>query len=387
MAVDLVVRCLRGTEWIVASEVDGALRPERIDLAPRQVSVTVPDLTPGVLDLRTVDDAFLVVGTTPDPGHTKDVPPRLAAEIGAADWGSALDRLRAVRAVPCRPVFDVVANFVGRRNFNRYTLEDRIGAELTRVLGGTYVSHNPVQRSGGTPRGTDLTVRIMFGEGIATITLRVAGRPLHRRAYKRHTGPGTLHPPLAAALARLAGPSAGETVLDPFCGDGTCAIEAYAQCPDAAILAADVSAERVANARANARAFGAEVEVTEQDAGRLPFPDGEIDVIVTNPPWNLAVDAGGTLTRSLLPFWRRLSRLLSDTGRVCVVVDRAQDAPAVLRDLDYPLTVSVPIRLAGRLCDIVLAAPPGREPASLSPELRAWLDRARAAGVVHEQGF
>ncbi|MFD2397047.1 hypothetical protein ACFSVJ_09875 [Prauserella oleivorans] len=33
MAVDLVVRCLRGTEWIVASEVDGALRPERIDLA------------------------------------------------------------------------------------------------------------------------------------------------------------------------------------------------------------------------------------------------------------------------------------------------------------------------------------------------------------------
>jgi 23S rRNA G2445 N2-methylase RlmL len=39
----------------------------------------------------------------------------------------------------------------------------------------------------------------------ATIGLRIADRPLHRRAYKRATVAGTLHTPLAAAMVRLAG--------------------------------------------------------------------------------------------------------------------------------------------------------------------------------------
>lgn len=62
--------------------------------------------------------------------------------------------------------------------------------------------------------------------------LRVGDLPLHRRAYKQHTVAGTLHPPLAAAMAALADIRPGHTVLAPCRGSGTLPIEAALARPD-----------------------------------------------------------------------------------------------------------------------------------------------------------
>ncbi|OLT14333.1 hypothetical protein BJF78_02490 [Pseudonocardia sp. CNS-139] len=221
-------------------------------------------------------------------------------------------------------------------------------------------------------------MRVFLRAGSATAALRVGAVPLHRRAYKQRTGPGTLHPPVAAALARLAGPVA--SVLDPFCGDGTIAVEAALAHPDARVLASDADPERVRHAAANAAAAGVAVDLAVADAAAAPAT--AVDAVVTNPPWNLAVDATGALNGSLAPFWRRLPDLLTAGGRLVALTEAALDVPAVLRDLGCTVPLADPVRIAGRVAHVVLAAPPGRPAPDLLPGAARWRTRARRAGAT-----
>ena len=97
-------------------------------------------------------------------------------------------------------------------------------------------------------------MRVAVRDGAVAAALRIAARPLHRRDWKLDTGPGTLHPPMAAALARLASPEPGRTVLDPFCGDGTIAIETALAFPEVRVVAHDLDPDRLDERRAQRRA-------------------------------------------------------------------------------------------------------------------------------------
>jgi tRNA (guanine6-N2)-methyltransferase len=62
----------------------------------------------------------------------------------------------------------------------------------------------------------------------AFVGLRIGLSPLRRRIYRQVTRPRSVHPTLAAAMVRIAGPSNGVRFLDPYCGVGTIPIEAAA---------------------------------------------------------------------------------------------------------------------------------------------------------------
>lgn len=384
MTVRIVARCVRGLEWALADEIAVRL-PEASDLAlsAREVAFRLPRIDAGILDLRTADDAFLLVGAVGGIGRTKDVPPVVAREIAGLDWAMAVEQLGGLRSLPPRLLFDVVASLDGRRNFNRYDLENATGAALAPFLRGWHLARSGTARPDGSP---DLTVRLFVHGPDATVALRIADRPLHRRPYKLDTGPGTLHPPVAAALARLAGITVVDIVADPFCGDGTIAVEAALSCPDVAVEAADIDSARLANAAANAARAGVTVQWQERDAGRTPT-DGRITALLTNPPWNLAVDAQGLLARSLDGFWQRLGDVLAPDGRYCLVADADLDAPDLLRRHGHHLAVAVRVRLAGRVLHLVLGAPPSHGAPQLPPGLADWHRRAMDAGIVDTDGF
>jgi tRNA (guanine6-N2)-methyltransferase len=383
----LIARSVRGLEWAAADEI-AALLPSAaaITMASREVEFELPGptgLTGRVLGLRLADDLFLEVGTVTGVGKTKDAPAAAAGRIAALDWTTALTRLKAVRDLPGRPAFDVVVSLLGRRNYNRFDMEHAVGRALLPLLHGSYLARTSDGRAAGEP---DLTIRVFVSEDTARVTLRVAARPLHRRGYKQDTGPGTLHPPVAAALARLAGISAG-VLADPFGGDGTIAIEAALACPQARVLAGDIDAARLANARRNAARAGVSVSLIRLDAGVLPWRAGGIDAVVTNPPWNVAVDAGGRLTASMDRFWRQLPRVLSQRGRMCLIADAGLGVPDRLRRMGYQLALATQLRLAGRVSDLVLCAPGGHDRPRLPAGLARWRRRAVAAGVSTDAGF
>jgi 23S rRNA G2445 N2-methylase RlmL len=378
MAVTLLARCVRGLEWVAADEVS-ALAPGTVTISPRSIDFTLPDLVPELLGLRTVDDVFLRLGEVSGVGTTKDVVPGLAQRLARLSWAAGVARLRELRVLPERPAFDVVASIDGKRNFNRYAVENALGPRLASVLGGSYLARTGEGLAGGDP---DLTVRVFLDGTRAIGALRLGARPAHRRGYKLDTGAGTLHPPVAAALVRLTAPAAGESLLDPFCGDGTIAIEAALAFPDARVAGSDLDPARLANAKANAARAGVEIGWNRADAGGSA---ATADLVVTNPPWNLAVDARGTLSRSLEPFWRSLRERVS--GRICLLADAELAAGTVLRGAGFPIALGIQIRLAGRVSEIVLCAPPGRSRPALPPGPAIWRARAEEAGVVTAQGF
>ena len=374
---------MRGVEYVAADEVS-VLRPTDLRLEARQLDFRLDRYEERLADLRSVDDLFVVTGSVHGVGHRKEVAPWVADRSAGLDWTSALEAVAQARPLPAAPRFDVVVSLLGRRNYSRYDLEDTVGAALADRLGGRFLS-----RSGQAQVASDvdLTVRVFVSGETALFALRLAAGPRHRRDYKQDTAPGTLHPPMAAALARLLAPSAGELVVDPFCGDGTIPVEIALSAAQVEVRGSDRDADRVHNARANAERAGVTVAVEQADAGRLAFPGGSVDLIVTNPPWNLAVEARGLLAGGLGPFWSEASRVLSPTGRLAVIMDAEYSADRILRSAGYDVALVQAVRLAGRLSQVVVGTPPGRPAWVMPPHLSMWRERARQAGLLTETGF
>jgi tRNA (guanine6-N2)-methyltransferase len=380
-----VVRCVHGLEPFAAAELadlvgEASLRPER-----RQVLADVAraDLS-GLLALRTADDVLLRVGELAGAGGWQPVD-ALATALADLDWAPLLAGVRSVRPLPEVVGLDVVAAVAGVRRWNRFAVEQAAGPVLARRLGARYLERGPQGRVEGR---ADLGVRLDVSPERVTVALRLGPAPLHRRPWKRDTGPGTLHPPVAAALGMAVGlgPATARTVLDPFCGDGTVVVEAAlagaGTAAGGAVRGSDAEPQRVANARANARRAGVTVGLELADALGVPGP---VDVLLTNPPWNLAVDAAGRLSGRLTPFWNRLPELLAPGGLGCLLTEAELGVPAALARAGLAVGPVQRLRVAGRVTDLVLV---GRDAAPAWPAATAdWWQRAVQEGVLNVGGF
>ncbi len=107
------------------------------------------------------------------------------------------------------------------------------------------------------------------------------------RAAKRLSGPGKAGDPTVgrfiAALARKLAPGLEPLrILDLGCGNGTQTV-AYAEAwPQAELHGADLSAPFLRFAHAWAEGLGVAVHYHQMDAGRMTFPDGHFDLIVSH---------------------------------------------------------------------------------------------------------
>ncbi|MFC6085640.1 TRM11 family SAM-dependent methyltransferase [Sphaerisporangium aureirubrum] len=379
-AARLVARCVRGLETVVAAEILQSDGVTVTRLGHREVHFRAG--ASGWRAASTADDVFLLAGACPDIGPGRE-------GLGAlAELAAAVDALGVVRLRErytgggALTGVEVSASFLGRRRFNRYDVEDAVGPVLARRLGVGYHS----RRSGAVPAATGGGWRLAMDGVRASLMLRVGERPLHRRAYKGITLPGSLHPPVAAAMARLAGVQAGDTVLDPCCGAGTLLIEAYLQQPGSHLYGFDLSPAAVRAARRNAAGAPAAdtdrlligdgspppvgwpgggvrsavpISVEQADAGRLPVPGGVADRVLCNPPWGAQVGAGGTLAGDPSAWWRELRRVLAPGGTAVLLLPGGGDIATGIGHGFVPEHVQR-IRLSGAQPYIVRFAAPGR---------------------------
>jgi 23S rRNA G2445 N2-methylase RlmL len=283
------------------------------------------------------DDLFVVYGVAPDPGRPK-------AGVAAA-VRAALEEVPAGRGA-----FAVSASFVGERNFTRYDVEDVVGERLGRLTGGRYHS----RRNGGVPPDERAEWRVVLDGKTLWIALRPYDVPLHRRAWRQHTVPGSLHPPVAAAMARLADLAPGQDVLDPFCGAGTVLLETHQLEPQARYVGVDRAAAALAAAQANWAAAGPErlcgVGVVWR-SGDARWVDGAADRIVTNPPWGVRVGAGDV--PAAVRRWREVLR----PGGVVVAIVMGEQAALFGRG--WRIRGRYEVAVAGRH-PVILAVEPSR---------------------------
>jgi tRNA (guanine6-N2)-methyltransferase len=290
----VLVRTVTGLESLAAEELTAAGH-RVVELGKRQLVVEPTSESFLGSPPRLADDLFVVYGETPDPGRAK-------AGVGAAVRAS-------VQEAPVdRGAFAVSASFQGMRNFNRYDVEDLVGDQLARLTAGRYYS----RRHGIAPPDERSEWRVVLDGKTMWVGLRPYAVPLHRRPWRGRTVRGSLHPPVAAAMARLADLAPGQHILDPFCGAGTLLLEAQLLEPQAEYVGLDLDPAAIAAARANAA--GRRMTWRCADNRRLT---GTADRIVTNPPWNRRVPVG-----DLAPYLRAWRRVL--VGRLVAILTPEQ---------------------------------------------------------------
>ena len=102
------------------------------------------------------------------------------------------------------------------------------------------------------------------------------------------------------ALALLAG-QATSRIADVGTGSGCLAITLALECPSAALVATDLSADALAVAQANATALGVGARVDFRQTSFLDGVVGQFDLIVANPPYVPERDAA-SLTPEVLAY-------------------------------------------------------------------------------------
>jgi 23S rRNA G2445 N2-methylase RlmL len=358
-----MVRTLRGLETIARDEVCALLDGRDVRVEHRAVRFSLPCMDPRVLALGTVDDAFLVVAEAEGIGRQRLALGALAALTRSVDVAAALVAVGR----PQPRTFDVTASFIGRRNYSRFEIEEHVASAVAAVTGWSH-----------RPREGALSLRVHVLHERATLAVRLASVPLHRRAYRVASRPGALHPPLARALAVVAAPAAGDVVVDPTCGVGTIPIEAALLEPRVVAVGSDLDRGAVAAARANARRAGVDLRLHIADAAALPLGPGAAHRVVVNPPWGRAVAGRGALRRASL--WAELHRVLAPGGRLVALVPADRSEEQAMRRAGLDAEVVTQVRVSGAEAVILGATPSAGRRGDAGASSAAAARRALRAG-------
>jgi 23S rRNA G2445 N2-methylase RlmL len=372
----------RGLEPVAAEEMAAAgLRVE--ETGYRRVRAACQGPMRPLLKLRTLDDLFLEVETWLGIDRPRSALDAVRTMSGRLNLYIAAAVCRDLRPVRQPPVFSVTASFVGRRNYTADEIKLACAEGIKRAhYGWTYTPDD---------READLNVRLFIEQETAYVGVRVAAEPLQNRPYKEAHIPGSLKPPVAAALgwvAGLQGEPGGMTLVDPCCGAGTIVIEAARG--GAMAIGGDIDPEAVvatrvnvgyakASIRADDDTSGGEedrdrdlpaatgtqtraggwrtthvlgrggvrepdlesrdgrpvfrVALQQWDARRLPLATGSVPMVATNPPWGRKVAVEAMMARFYARLGREVARVLSPGGRAVVLTH----APRLVRQ--WPLRV------------------------------------------------
>ncbi len=332
----------RGLEFVSQSEITALPMVTAVEQNYRRVLFAYSGPSTELLQLRTIDDVFIHVATWQGIDRPRTALERLRRLSGLLDLEGAAESCAAVRPLSATPSFSVTVSFVGKRN---YTTDEIKGA----LAEGIEVEHAWSYETNDAE--ADLNIRLFIEHESALVGVRLARTALHERAYKRTHLSGSLKPPVAAALVRLASAGVGLHVVDPCCGVGTIPIEAALI--GAVARGGDSDPVAVTGAHDNAAAAGVAVPFETWDVQALPLTDGSVDRIVSNLPWGrqIVVDA------SLAAFYRRalgeIRRVLAPDG--CAVLLTSVPELLVLERFD--VSAQFEISLFGQRPHVTLLKP------------------------------
>jgi 23S rRNA G2445 N2-methylase RlmL len=272
------VRTAAGLEKIFLRELQRSFGLGKYSMKHKSVFFTLKenaaDETLFLSSLRTADDIYAYHGSCSGIDHTK---------ASVAIISSYFERRILPVVVKVNPRFvRVTVSFLGSRNFNRFYVERALNSLLFSNPGiNARILSNEKEE---TWTAGETRIRIHIEDEEAFFGIGLQDKPLHRRTWRADSYPAQLHPPLAAAMAMIAGDLNLSTIIDPFCGSGTILIESALQRPAIPHIGYDVAEPAISTASMNASLVGVNIKFYQDDFYNHYTSTGEY-VIVTNPPW------------------------------------------------------------------------------------------------------
>jgi len=300
----------RGLEAVSANELNAlpSVTVERI--AYRRIFAACEGSLAPLLSLRTVDDIFIYAGTWSPIERARQSLDALKTAGEQLSLDSALSICAELRSINDPPTFSVSANFVGRRNYSTAEIKQACGRGIEKRNGWSYLENEAE---------SDINVRVFIDGRTATVGLRLGAGPLSRRSYKRDHVPGSLKPPVAAALLALADVTLDSKILDPCCGAGTILIEAGMDGADA--WGGDIHRRAVEASHSNAVQADVIISTLQWDARALPVPKGSFGRIISNLPWGRAVNIEDDLQTVYGDICGEIERVLAPGGKAVLLTN------------------------------------------------------------------
>ena len=144
-----------------------------------------------------------------------------------------------------------------------------------------------------------------------TLGLRLTELSHRQRKYRTSERPGSLRPPIAAALVVMSDPHPSDEFFDPMCGSGTIVLERALWGPTRRLCGGEIDRAAVEISRASAQAARVEadfllIDATQSDT--LSSQIGQVNRIVCNLPFGKRFTTAdlATLYRNCLKAWRGL---------------------------------------------------------------------------------
>lgn len=172
----------------------------------------------------------------------------------------------------------------------RYRLEflfDSARGRGVKALGEALYARNPALLN--DPRNAPWEIQIFRSQKRYSVELTPKLRPDPRFAYRTGDVPAASHPPIAAALARVASLQKGEIVWDPFCGSGLELVECALLGGISRVFGTDLAPDALETTRANLRS--ALTPSPQTTLACLDFREytqlpelRNLSLVITNPP-------------------------------------------------------------------------------------------------------
>ena len=206
----LIAACAFGLEAIVKRELIAlgyeakVLTPGRIGFEGDWSAVCEANIW-----LRTADRVLIEVQRFDAPDFDA-----LFDNVKAFDWSQYIPR-------------DGQFPVIGRSRLSQLTSVPAVQRTVKKALVESLRAFHKTETLEETAAIYKVEVALLKNE--AVLTLDTTGPSLHKRGYRKLTAPAPLKETLAAALVNLSVWNASRTLVDPFCGSGTIAIEAALQ--------------------------------------------------------------------------------------------------------------------------------------------------------------
>jgi 23S rRNA G2445 N2-methylase RlmL len=341
-----------GLETIAAEEIRQELNADVKRTGPGLVVFRTPHLDRSLLQLRTVEDVFLLAWGTDQLTRraSKDLDAITRWTARKPDWTNLLRLHHAIRPKPQgRPTYHLVTQMQGRHVYRRV---DALRA-LARGLAGKFpVTWRPVNED------ASVEVWLTIHEATAICGLRLSDKTMRHRQYQAEHRPASLRPVVAAAMVRIANPRHDQILLDPMCGAGTILAERLLDDRTAPVFGGDIDADAVRAAYENLRGLvhgdSVSVALAVWDARHLPLRDDSIARLACNLPFGKQLGEPESISVLYDRSLREFDRVLQSSARAVLLASDLAALEHAAHAVGWRLRQKLPLRVLGQRAVLTL---------------------------------